>query len=175
MNYQLSEEQSRDVILQLENYIPIINKLNEVAYNFMMNYYKTYVTNGQYFFGYMSEDKFFKKLGSRSEFFAVYIEDENIHRVRASTLFMGFNNKFLRKHGIIIEPVDAEVIFESVACPRQDASIINKVRTLQHFLSEYANVPFKLGTEELELYERIKTVNAKRIKVLSDVGVEYDL
>ncbi|SOK58902.1 hypothetical protein [Yersinia phage fHe-Yen9-03] len=174
MQYKLTEEQSADLLLQLENYIPIIYKINEVAYEFMMKYYKTYISNGQYFFSPMNEKKFFRKMGSGSEIFGVY--NDEIPLVRASTNYMGFNTKFLRKHGIIIEPINGELIFEATGCPSIEYSkTVYDVTQLLQFLTEYSNVPFTLGTEELKLYERVKNVNNKRIQTLINVGITYDI
>lgn len=42
-------------------------------------------------------------------------------------------------------------------------------------MDNYLSVPYKVDSEIIELYEKVKEKNYKRISVLNRCGVQYDL
>lgn len=176
MEIQLTEEISTDMYKHFSAYHEIIIKINELAYSRLNQYYEQYLKAKQYWFRPMSEKKFFSKIAAGSGYLTVLKKHSypvvTCNNPRTTTI----NQKAHLNDGVHIESVDVDLLYATIDCPILNwATEPQKVKDILNLMDNYLTVPYKVDSNIIQLYEKVKEKNFSRVSVLKRCGVEYDL
>lgn len=175
MDYKLTEDQSLEVYTELKRYIPIIKKVNEVAYDIIVEWHGQYLKNNKFWFKPLSLEKFANKLGSRGKFY-VSENYEGYKKVFADDLSaLMFDADYLRKKNIEYTTSQIQSVWDAAYCPHLSFStqVVNAEVLLKR-LEKYANIPYTFGSEEMQIFENIQKVNLERLVILERLGINVD-
>lgn len=175
MEIQLTEELSTEIYKHFNAYQELIYKINELAYSRIHQYYQTYVLSRKYWFKPMKENKFFRKMAKGSDYIRVMTKPYTIVTAgNPSTVTI--DSKGLMDYGVFLESSDIDLFYASIDCPVISwATEPERVKKILNLMDNYLSVPYKVDSEIIELYEKVKEKNYKRISVLNRCGVQYDL
>lgn len=174
MEIQLTEELSTEMYKHFSSYHDIIIKVNEVAYSRIHQYYNTYVLAKKYWLKPMSEEKFFRKMAKGSDYIRA-MKDGYLIITASNPRTVTIDTKSHLKRGVSFESSDVDLFYASIDCPILGwATEPEKVKKIVNLMDNYLSVPYKVDSEIIELYEKIKEKNFNRISVLKRCGVDYD-
>lgn len=175
MEFKLSERQCYEILKHLGNYRSIIEKVNQEAYDILEQYYERYVSSPKnYWFKPMSKNKFFDKICKGSSSINTRIEF-GWRKEIYSWNYAEINVEYLRKFGIHVEPIANMIIDAALDTPSLHSDGIQQVDNMYYLLISYTTPPFIADTELLDMFHQVKKSNEKRIELLSNLGIKYEL
>ncbi len=175
MEFKLTERQSYEILKHLGNYRSIIEKVNAEAYDILERYYERYTSSPKnYWFKPMSKRKFLDKICKGSSNINTRT-DFGWRKEIYSYNFAEINIEYLRKFGIAVEPIANMIIDEALECPSISSSCVEDVDNMYNLLMTYSTPPFIADTELLNMFHEVKEFNEKRIQLLENIGIKYEL
>ena len=175
MEFKLSERQCYEILKHLGNYRSIVEAVHKEAYDILESYYEKYTSSPKnYWFKPMSKNKFLAKICKGSSNINTRI-DFGWRKEIYSYNYAEIDIEYLRKFGIAVEPIANMVIEAALECPSCSSVGIKEVDTLYDLLMTYTTPPFIADTELLTMFRQVKEVNEKRIEVLANLGIKYEL
>lgn len=175
MEFKLTERQSFDILKHLGNFRPLIEKINEEAYDILDRYYEKYRSVPKnYWFKPMSQEKFFTKMCKGSTSIGAY-KEFGWKKIIYSYNYAELNFDYLRKFGIGVEPIAHQVVMIALDSPYVNSPYLDVVDNMYNLLIEYSSPPFVVDDKLIEMYKEVKASNEKIIQVLSSLGINYEL
>ncbi|AMM43673.1 hypothetical protein FDG95_gp108 [Pectobacterium phage vB_PcaM_CBB] len=175
MEFKLTERQSYEILKHLGNHRAIIEKVNAEAYDILERYYERYSSVPKnYWFKPMSKSKFLEKMCKGSG--SIHTRNEFGWRKEIYTFNDAeINIEYLRKFGIPVEPVAHIIIDAALDAPYLGSSEVTTVDNMYNLLMTYNTPPFVADVELLNMFHKVKESNEKRIEVLNNIGIKYEL
>lgn len=178
MEFQLTEEVSQDVLLQFSTHRDLVLLIKKEANRLVTDYYFQYVNNFRPGFFHKNprwKEKIVPKMTKG--------EDIIYNTCTNDFCFAGpcfsFDKVFLAKAGI--EYTKEELDFLVVAGTTYMYSRLEHSRKLEvieefhSMLVKYGNVPYKMNSDEIRLYESVASKNTCIRNALESIGVQHDL
>lgn len=175
MEFKLTERQSYEILKHLGNYRSIIEKVNSEAYDILERYYERYSSVPKnYWFKPMTKNKFLEKMCKG--YGSIHTRNEFGWRKEIYTFNDAeINIDYLRKFGIPVEPVAHMIIDAALDAPSIESDAVMKVDNMHELLMTYSTPPFIADVELLNMFHQVKESNEKRIEVLKNIGITYEL
>lgn len=175
MEFKLTERQSYEILKHLGNYRSLIEKVHSEAFDILERYYERYSSVPKnYWFKPMSKKIFLEKMCKGSG--RIHTRTEFGWRKEVYTFnYAEINIEYLRKFGIVVEPIAHAVIDAALDAPYISSNLVQHVDNMHDLLMTYSTPPFVVDTELLNMFNEVKESNEKHIEVLANIGVKYEL